>query len=234
MKRLFFLIALIGLSGCFKTSIGSWNETKYRETDFGQWRKVHVCVYLDEGVTRERAEYLLGDWSQNLAKLYRIDPVFEGFETLPRQGFLHNAVLNEVKDIPLKGDCDRVFYFANRGAGDYAYGWLPFLAGVPLPVVMGEVDDPTMTHGFAAAYAASPAAMFYTPRAATSHELYHLLGSCPHAQTLDECYERISRLKHTEGDDGFYPSLDASGAQVFMSRHQVNERLASWSDSFWP
>jgi hypothetical protein len=66
MKRLFSLIALIGLSGCF-TSVGSWNETKYRQTDFGQWRKVHVCVYLDDGVTRERAEYLLGDWSQDLA-----------------------------------------------------------------------------------------------------------------------------------------------------------------------
>jgi hypothetical protein len=111
---------------------------------------------------------------------------------------------------------------------------LPFIAGVPLPEVMGEVDDPTMTHGFAAAYAASPAALLYTPKAATSHELYHLLGSCPHAATLDECYERISRLKHTEGDAGFYPSLDESGAQMFVSRDQVNERLAICSDSLWP
>jgi len=61
-----------------------------------------------------------------------------------------------------------------------------------------------------------------------------LLGSCPHARTLDECYDRIARLKHAAGDDGFYPSLDASGQELFVSRQQVSQRLAKWSDSFWP
>jgi hypothetical protein len=55
------------LSSCYFTSVGHWNEDSYLAQPYGNWRTVHVCVYLDEGVSKERALSLMSDWTSQMA-----------------------------------------------------------------------------------------------------------------------------------------------------------------------
>lgn len=231
-----YLCLSLLLCSCWVTSVGFWDEQSYGAQDYGSWRTVHVCVYLDDGVSREQAANLMSDWTTKdaVGAYYRMDVVPEGFWRLPRRGFLHNAIMDEVAHIPLHGNCDRVFYFANHSAGDYLYANLPIVVGVFPPEVMGEVEDATMTHGFAFAEADSLVTGLMGTQHAVWHEFYHLLGSCPHSFTLKQCYARISMLKRMNSEDGFYPSMNLPGNGVFLSRAEVNQTLANYSDSVLP
>lgn len=227
----------IVLSSCYFTSVGHWNEDSYLAQPYGNWRTVHVCVYLDEGVSKERALSLMSDWTKpdGVAHYYHMDVVPVGFWTLPREGFLHSTIMNEVAHIPLKEQCDRLFYFAKRSVADYVYANAPAIfLGVFPPEVLGEVDDATMTHGFAFAGPDSVLSALDGPQHTTGHEFYHLLGSCPHAWTLKKCYARISMLKRMPSTDGMYPSMNLAGNQIFTSRALVNKVMASYSDPFMP
>ena len=231
-----YLCVSLFLSSCYTTSIGLWDQQSYAAQDYGPWRTVHVCVYLDEGVSRDQAISLMSDWTtkDEVAAYYRMDIVLEGFWTLPCQGFLHNSIMDEVAHIPLQGNCDRVFYFASHSAADYVYANLPMVVGLFPPEVMGEVDDATMTHGFAFASSDGLLTALMGPQHTTWHEFYHLLGSCPHAFTLGTCYARISMLKRLMSDDGFYPSMNVTGNGLFLNRNEVNRTLAGYSDSIFP
>jgi hypothetical protein len=225
------------LSSCYYTSVGHWDEDSYEAQPYGRWRTVHVCVYLDSGVSKSQALSLMSDWIKpdGVAQYYQMKIEPEGFWTLPRTGFLHNTLMNEIAHIPLEGECDRLFYFVNHSMTDYLYANIPMmLAGISPPEVLGEVDDATMTHGFAFAQADSLTGLVIGSRQTTWHEFYHLLGSCPHAWTLKQCYARISLLKSLPSTDGMYPSMNAVGNRTFLSRTDVNRVMAKYSDSMLP
>ena len=125
--------------------------------------------------------------------------------------------------------------FANRTTADYIYANLPVVIGLFPPEVMGEVEDVTMTHGFAFAEADSLLTATMGTQHATWHEFYHLLGSCTHALTLKASPDgRISILKRMAGDNSFYPSMNLAGNSLFLSRAEVNRQLARYSYAVLP
>jgi hypothetical protein len=229
------LLATIALQGC-ATSIGRWDQGKYAATDFGSWRTVKVCIYRDIGVPLGRERQLLRDtiteWKQYNVNLNIIDR-----GEMARRGFWHNELLNQIDSVRLTPPCDRIFWLVNRSAADYLYAngpaFLTLGTLIAMPEVMGEVDDPTMSHGWAIAYGDSLNSLLLRPSAVLRHEFYHLVGSCPHGVTMDACYERIADLKHSQGQAGWYPSIGING-QEFLDRQEADRKLASYSDSFLP
>lgn len=183
-----------------------------------------MCVYLDDGITREDALELLASWDSE-APMYGlyINPL--SFEAHPRAGFFHTDIMSDVTSIPLREGCDRVLYFVNRTAWDYLYASFPNPVLWPMPEVLGETDDDTMTHSFVVAKRDGLIGLWLSPYSVTRHELYHLLGGCPHALLRDRCYERIAELKR-RSPSGFFPSWSSDG-QLFTTREQVNDALAS-------
>ncbi len=233
--RIIACLFTLTLSSCYTTSVGRWDADAYATQDYGSWRNVRVCVYLDQGVSKEQALGLMSSWTtEGTASYYHINLIPQGFETLPRKGFFHNTIMDEIAHIPLQGSCDRVFYFANHSPGDYVYASLPNLVGMFPPEILGEVDDPTMTHGYAFVNGDNLFSEIIGAKHTVWHEFYHLIGACPHSTTLGECYARIAGLKRLAGDGSFYPSMSVNGKRLFTSRADVNTTLAEWHDSFLP
>lgn len=220
-------------AGC-ATTIGRWDQAKYAATDFGAARTVNVCTYRDAGVSAERAQEVLrgtvDEWQKYGVALNVTDR-----GEMQRRGFWHNELLDQIDSVPLTPPCDRVFWLVNRSASDYLYANGPMLLtfGMPAPEVLGEVDDPTMTHGWAIAYGDSLNTLLMEPDAVVKHEFYHLVGSCPHAHTMDACYRQIAALKHREGQSGWYPSMGMDG-RAFSDRQEANRTLAIFRDPFLP
>lgn len=215
------VMALI-LCSCVTTTIGLPDAQHRQQVTFGKDRTVNLCVYLDDGVTEAQARYLLSSWDSE-APLYGLylNPI--SFQEHPRLGFFHDQILADVSSIPLNGKCDRVMYFANRNAWDFAFANFPNPILWPVPEVLGEVDDATMSHGFVAAYPDSINGLIFNPYHVTRHELYHLLGSCPHALVMDQCYDRIAELKANSHPD-FFASESEDGI-LFTRRDEVNDTL---------
>ena len=209
------------LSAC--STVGMADHAKLAAMDFGKPCTVNVCVYLDDGVSRSQAEYLLSSWDSEAPQygLY-IRPLL--FEEHLRHGYLHSEIIADVKRIPLGEQCDRVLYFVGRTAGDYAYAMFGFPLVLAMPEVLGEVDDETMTHGFVVARRDSLNGLFFSPYDVTRHELYHLLGSCPHSWSLDDCYDSIKSHKDTAQGRDFFPSRSLDG-RSYLTRAAVNQRL---------
>lgn len=226
---------ILVLQGC-ATSIGQWDQREYAANDFGSRRTINVCIYRDVGVPIERERELVRDsiqeWKQYGVSLNIIDR-----GEMERRGFWHHQLLNQIDSVRLTPPCDRVFWLVNRNAGDYLYADGPAFLSlgtlVAMPEVLGEVDDPTMTHGWAIAYGDSLNSLLMPPSAVLKHEFYHLVGSCPHAVTMDVCYQRISDLKHSQGRAGWYPSIGING-QEFLDPHEADRKLASYNDSLLP
>ncbi len=235
-----FLILIIALctSGCFMTLIGSPNRTAYAKYDWDTQHPqvVHVHVYLDKGVSEAHARKLMAQWTDQEARLYGLDLQPTGFEPMPRNfGLFHNTMLDQVDAVPLKGDDDRVFYFVNQRPQDYIYSYIGiFPLGIIPPEVVGEVDDPTMTHGWAWSHIESlPSMLLAPPTYATWHEFYHLIGSCPHGHDMgapNGCYDHLHTLRTTHTTDGFYASMSADGNHLYHSRAEVNARLNGCHD----
>ena len=185
---------------------------------------------------QERERQLLLDtieeWKQYNIALNIIDQGEMG-----RRGFWHNELLDQIDSVQLTPDCDRVFWLVNRDTADYLYAngpaFLTLGTLVAMPEVLGEVDDLTQTHGWAIAYGDSLNTLLMRPVAVLKHEFYHLVGSCPHAATMDRCYERIAELKHSEGRAGWYPSFGIKG-QKLIDRREANRILATYHDPFLP
>jgi hypothetical protein len=246
MKRPLLIVAIL-FAGCGGTFIGQWDEGAYSTHDFGAWRQIHVCVYRDQGLSWPEAQRLINDsqWPARIGYYYHLELALEDRGVLPSDSSWHDRMMDQVAAIPLDGDCDRVFYLPMHHAGDFLYGTLPLAAGLALPEVAGEVDDPTMTHGWAWANSDSPLmALTYGPSYVIWHEFYHLLGGCPDQWWLEHgmraCYDAIARLKGLAAKDSdFYPSwsnpADGGGDdKVYLTRAAVNGRLAGWNDPFWP
>jgi hypothetical protein len=222
------LAAMVLAAGC--TSMGFDHPALRDSMNFGPPEKVRLCVYLDDGISKQDALSLLDSWNSE-ADIYHLylDPV--SFKHMARRGFFHQAILDQVSSIPLGPSCDRMLYFVNRNAGDALYGLAEIAVG--MPEVLGEVDDPTLTHGYVVARRATVTQLVMTPSSVTRHELFHLLG-CPEHFDMPDCYRRIRDLKLAEekltdsgyfesvGERPFYPTFASGTDSMLLSRAQVN------------
>ncbi len=220
---------LLALSSAGCTFIGIDHPSERGEIDFGPSQQVRLCVLLDRGITREYADQLLDSWSSEAPKygLY-LTPV--SYQEMPRSGFTHAGIMNQLEQLSLPDRCDRMIYFVNRGPSDYLYSLAAVSLG--LPEVFGEVDDPTLTRGFVVADISSPIQLAMTPGSITRHEIYHLLGCSQHFN-MSDCYRRIHDLKQVEaklqaenyygtGRQPFYPTWAGGTDAMLLSAEQVN------------
>ncbi|HXW85395.1 MAG TPA: hypothetical protein VEJ86_13390 [Candidatus Binataceae bacterium] len=221
------------LAGC--TSMGIDHPVLRDSIDYGRPEQVRLCVYLDDGITAEEANRLLAAWSDEAA-IYNLYVTPVSYRHLSRVGFFHDQILRQVDEIPLGPSCDRILYFVNANAGDVAYGLASATLG--LPEVLGEVDDPTLTHGYVLARIASAVQLVMTPLSVTEHELFHLLG-CPAHFNMPDCYSRVRQLKLAEaqltsrgyfaraGEAPFYPTFASGTRGMLLLRSQVNSYSAT-------
>lgn len=220
-------VATVLLSAC--TSMGIDHPALRDSINYGPRENVRLCVLLDDGITPRDANALLDSWNAEAAiyNLY-LEPV--SFRRLPRAGFFHSEILDQVSQIPLGKSCDRVLYFVNRNLGDVVYGLASTAIGVP--EILGEVDDATLTHGYVVARRATLNQLIMSPSGVTEHELFHLLG-CPNHFDMPDCYARIHDLKLAEeqlksagyfrshGERPFYPTFASRTDSMLVSRAQV-------------
>lgn len=197
---------------------------------------MRLCVFLDDGITEGRARELLSSWDSEAPKYaLAVQPV--SFQPLPRSGFFHGSIVRQVEAQMLSPNCERNLYFVGRNAGDFLWGDLAALA-VPLPEVLGEVGDATLTSGFVVATGISPNQLLMSPYTVTRHELYHLLG-CKQHFDMPACYAQIAALKRQKRElvaDGFfkrvgeaplYPTWDNLSDLMLVSRAAINQVLAT-------
>jgi hypothetical protein len=204
--------------------------------DFGPPETVRLCVFLDDGISQSRARELLAAWDSEAPK-YGLEVRAVSFRPMARNGFFHGSIVSQVQARKLSPDCDRNLYFVGRNAGDFLWGDLAALA-LPLPEILGEVDDATLTSGFVVASAISFNQLLLSPYAVTRHELYHLMG-CKQHFDMPACYQQIAALKHQErelvadgffrrnGEAPFYPTWDNLSDEMLVSRAAVNQVLSA-------
>lgn len=216
------LVAL--LAGC--TSIGIHSTALRSQLDFGAPDTVQLCVYLDEGISEERARTLIeGAWRDE-APLYGLEIQVARFRRWSRPAFTMEGIMRALVREPLRPGCDRIFALVGRGAADVIWGVLG------LPEILGAVNDESLTHGYAVAKRASLNQIFTSPRAAIRHEIYHLLGCDEHFQ-MGRCYAQIAKLKQWKRAHGgdFFPAWDLINQQMLVSREAVNARLGTTAEA---
>jgi hypothetical protein len=232
----FAIFCLAALSGCLFTAIGLDHESLRNTIDFGAPETVKLCVYLDRGITADRARELLSSWDSEAPK-YRLAVTPVSFQPLARDGFFHSSIVRQIESRTLAPDCDRNLYFVNRNVEDFVWGDLA-AAAFPLPEILGEVEDATLTSGFVVATMISFNQLLLSPYAVTRHELYHLLG-CKQHFDMPACYAQIAALKERErqlrasgffrkiGEQPFYPTWDDLTDAMLTSRIAVSQKLAA-------
>jgi hypothetical protein len=190
-------IAMPLLAAC--TFIGVDNPALRRTIDWGAKQAVPTCVYLDDGVSREDADQLLGWWNNREAHWYKLEFVPASYEPLIRERneffyFQINAKLNAVRR---PDRCIKQIWFVHRNFSDFIYGGAANVLG--LPEVIGWTDDDTRTKAWAYANVTPDVnQLVISPGAAIRHEMYHLLG-CDHFDvTMSHCYEAIQDFKARE------------------------------------
>jgi hypothetical protein len=201
---------------------------------------VNLCVYLDRGITEGRARELLASWDSEGPKYgLAVNPV--SFQPLARDGLFHSSIVQQIGSQPLARNCDRNLYFVNRNVEDFLWGDLAAVA-LPLPEILGEVDDATLTSGFVVATTISFNQLLLSPYTVTRHELYHLLG-CKQHYDMPACYDQIAALKGRErqlrasgffrkiGEQPFYPTWDDLTDAMLTSRIAVSQKLAAYQVS---
>ena len=219
LRLLACLISLL-LAGC--TAVGIHDPALRGQIDFGPPDAVAICVYIDDGLTDADARTLVHDAWRKEEPLYRLTVSVVSVTHWPRPAFTMNGIMRALRRQPLAAPCDRVLALIGRNAADFLFSLLP------LPEVLGAVDDETLTHGYAVARWASLNQVFTPPRAAMRHELYHLLG-CDEHFNMPRCYEQIAylkRWKRTHHSD-FFPAWDSIRKRLLTSRDEVNARLAA-------
>jgi hypothetical protein len=181
---------------------------------FGPPDTVRLCAYLDDGITWQEAETLVREaWTETEAERYALDMRIVRWFTWKRPAYTYQGIMAAFVRIPMRRPCDRNLYFVNRHVGDVAWG-LSALA-IPLPEVLGAVDDETGTRIMVVARRVTiTGALVLTPTRTLRHELEHALG-CQHGVTMTACYTTIAKVKamHRNPDD-FFPSMSADG-QIF-------------------
>lgn len=198
VKIAFASFCLAALSGCLFTAIGLEHEELRNSIDFGPPETVHLCVYLDTGITEKEARELLSSWETEAPK-YRLTVQPVSFQPLARSGFFHTGIVRQIGSQPLAPNCDRKLYFVNRNVGDFLWGDLA-AAALPLPEVLGEVDDATLTSGFVVATRLSVNQLFFSPYAVTRHELF----ICWAASSITICLHATVRSPPSKSMSGSF------------------------------
>jgi hypothetical protein len=80
--RCYGLILLFVISGC--TFIGIDNPALRSSIEWDPPQAVPTCVYLDQGVSREDADQLLGWWNNREGRWYKLLFVAASYEPLKR------------------------------------------------------------------------------------------------------------------------------------------------------
>lgn len=222
---------LLMIAGCLMTSIGLEQPNLIRSMDFGPPQTVHLCVFLDNGISQHTAVQLLSSWDEQ-AQEFKLAIEVSSYQPLPREAFFHQSLLDEIVAQRLASNCDRALYFVNRDFGDFIWGDLLALA-LPMPEILGEVDDATFTHGFVVATRLSLNQLALSPYLTTRHELYHLMG-CRRHFDMPNCYQSIQTLKRREAEllaarpaqspqaAPFYPTWDGYSDTTLDTRLAVD------------
>lgn len=182
---------------------------------------IRFCIYKEVTLPSEVAIRLVAAANEEL-KLFRLKITLFSLQNWVRPGFTAFALQKSMLRLPLQAPCDRMAILVDRTLEDLLWGAF-------LPNVLGAVEQMTSTRGFMVAKMSSLGHYFMGgPEATFTHEVYHLLG-CVHRLTLNNCYQRILKLKKEarrskEMGFDFFPSLSISET-VFRNRNEVNEIL---------
>jgi hypothetical protein len=191
-------IAITGMSsGC--TFIGVDNPPLRRSIDWGPRQAVPTCVYLDEGVSKEDADNLLGWWNGREGDWYNLEFVPVSYEPLTRDGsdFFFTQISSKLEDVKRPDRCVKQMWFVSRNFLDALYGGASSFFG--LPEVMGWTDDETRSKAWVYANMTPDLNQFVMwPGMATRHEMYHLVGCDHYDLTMGNCYESIQKFKTWE------------------------------------
>jgi hypothetical protein len=181
------------------TFIGVDNPALRQTIDWGPQQTVPVCVYLDEGVSKDDADHLLGWWNNREANWYKLEFAAASYEPLKRDGdeFFFFQIASKLQAVTRPGRCIKQIWFVSRNFNDFVYGGAANFLG--LPEVVGWTDDDTRTKTWAYANVTPDLnQLVMSPGVATRHEIYHLLG-CDHFDvTMANCYEAIQNFKTWE------------------------------------
>ncbi len=99
MKAVIIALAIfcpVALCGCLFTVIGLDHEGLRNAIDFGAPETVNLCVYLDRGITADRARELLSSWDSEAPK-YRLALKPVSFQPLARDGFFHSSIVRQIR-----------------------------------------------------------------------------------------------------------------------------------------
>jgi hypothetical protein len=187
-------IAMPLLAAC--TFIGIDNPALRRSIDWGSDQVVPTCVYLDEGVTREDADQLLGWWNNREANWYKLEFIPASYEPLKRDSneFFFFQMAAKLQAVQRPDRCIKQIWFVSRNFTDLMYGGAANLLG--LPEVVGWTDDQTRTKAWAYANLTPDLnQLVMSPGAATRHEMYHLLGCDHFDMSMHNCYAAIQNFK---------------------------------------
>jgi len=199
LARILLAITMPLLAAC--TFIGIDNQELRKSIDWGPEQEVPTCVYLDQGISQQDADELLGWWNKREGEWYKLQFVPASYEPLTRAGsdFFYFQISAKFQTVKLPERCIKQIWFVSRNLGDFAYGGAASFLG--LPEVVGWTDDDTRTKAWAYANVAPDLnQLVMSPGAATRHELYHLLG-CDHFDlAMHNCYAAIQNFKARERD----------------------------------
>jgi hypothetical protein len=205
LMPLLLFVTMPLLAAC--TFIGIDNPVLRKSIDWGPQQEVPTCVYLDEGVSRQDADELLGWWNKREGDWYKLQFIPASYEPLKRSSsdFFYFQIAAKFQTVKMPDRCIKQIWFVSRNLSDFAYGGAAnFLS---LPEVVGWTDDDTRTKAWAYANVVPDLnQLVMSPGAATRHEIYHLLG-CDHFDlAMRNCYAAIQNFKilerHYFGTDG--------------------------------
>src|SRR5919197_2434757 len=116
------LVAVL-LAGC--TSVGMHNSSARQQVDFGATDTVALCLYLDQGVSEERARALVEEAWRDDAPLYGLEVKVASVTRWRRPAFTMDGIIDALAREPLKQGCDRILALVGRHVGDIIWGFLP-------------------------------------------------------------------------------------------------------------
>jgi hypothetical protein len=193
------LIAVRLLAGC--TFIGMDNPALRDSIDWGPRQEIPTCVYLDETVSKQNADKLLGSWNDREGNWYKLGIHPVSYESLKRDGneFFYFQIASKLQAVQRPDRCTVQIWFVARNLSDLVYGGAANVLG--LPEVFGWTDDDTRTKAWAYANMVPDLnQLVMPPDAVTRHEIYHLLG-CNHFDlAMSGCYQSIRNFKNRELD----------------------------------
>jgi hypothetical protein len=212
--------AMASLAAC--TFIGIDNAALRDSIDWGSEQAVPTCVYLDEGVTRQDADRLLGWWNSREANWYKLEFLPASYEPLKREGneFFFFQIAAKLQAVKRPDRCLKQIWFVSRNLTDVMYGGAANILG--LPEVVGWTDDQTRTKAWSYANVTPDLnQLVMSPGVATRHEMYHLLG-CDHFDVgMGHCYAAIREFKAHERQ---YLDTTSVVSTARLSKHGGKQR----------